>query len=140
MVVEYTVSPERTSTDNVAIGQYVATLCIYHETSCLTGHGELCIERAGLTEVNGDSTFHDLLNGSLPFRRVRCSGDGNWRGSFIYIPLDLVYGSVGRRCLIGSQDCGLGSELLVGMLGSIGRRAALSLCTHVAFAIHGEGI
>jgi hypothetical protein len=29
VIVKYTVSPERTSTHNVTIGQYVATLCIH---------------------------------------------------------------------------------------------------------------
>jgi hypothetical protein len=49
-----------------------------------------------------------------------------------------------RRHYLQSSDIfamdGKGSELLVRMLGSTGRCAALSLRTHIALAIHGEDI
>jgi hypothetical protein len=70
VIIEDTVSPERTGTNHMAIGQDVPTLCIHNKARSLAGHGEFRVERASLTEVNRNGTLHDFLNGSLPLRRI----------------------------------------------------------------------
>ena len=52
MVVKYAITPERTSESNMPVGQDVSSLRINNEPCSLTAHAKICIEAAGLAEVD----------------------------------------------------------------------------------------
>lgn len=76
VVVEHTISPERTGADDVPIGKDVAQLGIDDKSGGLAGESRLGIERASLTEADGDDIPDDRFDGSLPLCRIGQGGDG----------------------------------------------------------------
>jgi hypothetical protein len=51
MVVEDTVSPERSSADNVPVGENVSLFRVHHEACCLAAGCAVGVEAESLTEV-----------------------------------------------------------------------------------------
>ena len=86
--------------------------------------------------MDGNRALHNLLNGSLPFRRVGLSGNNGRFRRIIHLLFDIVDRSVGGGSITGGQNSTLGPELFAGTLRGLSSGAALALGTQVKLTIH----